>query len=172
MTLIASCVTLRVTPRVDSPNMTRVCTGCRYELALSEFNYKDRKRGILHTMCRSCTRTYFRAYYARHRDVYILRIRKKNAAERHSNRERLLDYLHKHPCVDCGETDPIVLQFDHEDRRKKSANVGDLLRNRVPWVRILTEIEKCVVRCANDHQRRTAEQFGWYKLVLAETMGK
>src|SRR5207302_4020803 len=134
--------------------MRRVCTGCGHELELAEFNYKDRKRGVLHPMCRCCTRTYFRAYYARHREVYVLRIRNKNAAERQRNRERLVDYLRAHPCVDCGETDPVVLQFDHEDRNKKSSNIGDLLRKWIPWARIVAEIEKCSVRCANDHQRR------------------
>jgi hypothetical protein len=164
MRLFASRVTLRVTPRVDTRLMTRVCTQCGRELSLSEFNYRDRKHGVLHRRCRVCTRMYFREYYARHRQEYIVRIRKKNAAERRCNREQLVAYLRGHPCIDCGETDPVVLQFDHDDRTIKSCNVGDLLRSRVPWARILTEIEKCSVRCANDHQRRTAEQFGWYKL--------
>src|SRR5438105_13512244 len=152
--------------------MTRVCTQCGQELSISEFNYRDRARAVFHTRCRHCTRTYFREYYARHREVYVIRIRKKNAAERRCNRDQVLAYLRTHPCVDCGETDPVVLQFDHLDRTKKIRNVGDLLRIRVPWSRILAEIEKCSVRCANDHQRRTAEQFGWYKLESGSSMSK
>jgi hypothetical protein len=119
----------------------------------------------LQPICRSCSRAYFREYYLRNRDRYAARSRRKNAAERLSNRRQLLGYLQAHPCVDRGETDPVVLQFDHADPSTKSSNVGDLLRNRVPWSRILAEIEKCVVRCANDHQRRTATQFGWYRVT-------
>jgi hypothetical protein len=32
-----------------------------------------------------------------------------------------------------------------------------------PWRRVLVEIEKCDVRCANCHRKRTAQQFGWRK---------
>lgn len=30
------------------------------------------------------------------------------------------------------------------------------------WARVWEEIQKCEVRCANCHRRRTAKQFGWY----------
>src|SRR5579859_1261837 len=144
--------------------MSRVCAKCGQELALSEFNFKDRQRGKLHTLCRMCSREYFRGYYARNRQKYVLRSRQRNAAERQCNQERVLEFLRSHPCVDCGEDDPLVLQFDHEDPEVKVANVGELLRRRASWTRILAEIGKCVVRCANDHQRRTASQFRWYRL--------
>ncbi len=65
----------------------------------------------------------------------------------------------------CGEADLVVLQFDHQDPESKSSNVGELLRRRASWARIQAEIDKCDVRCANDHQRRTAIQFGWYRLA-------
>jgi len=151
--------------------MVEACTQCGRECDPADFNYRDRQRAILHRRCRACTRQYFREYYARHRETYVARIRRKNAAERRSNREQLMAYLLTHPCVDCGETDPVVLQFDHDDPRLKTRNVGDLLRTRMPWKRILAEIEKCSVRCANDHQRRTAAQFGWYRLAYSCTQG-
>jgi hypothetical protein len=145
--------------------MTQVCTKCGQDLPLVEFNYKNRQRGKLHNLCRSCSRAYFRSYYAQHRAKYVLRSKHKNAAERHDNQERVLEFLRTHPCVDCGEADPIVLQFDHQDPESKSSNVGELLRRRASWARIQAEIDKCDVRCANDHQRRTATQFGWYRLA-------
>lgn len=36
--------------------------------------------------------------------------------------------------------------------------------NKYGWNKILSEIEKCDVRCANCHKRRTARQFNWSKL--------
>ena len=59
-------------------------------------------------------------------------------------------------CVDCGERDVVVLDFDHV--RGKAANVGDLVRNEVSIARIDAEIARCEVRCANCHRRRTAER--------------
>jgi hypothetical protein len=79
---------------------------------------------------------------------------------RAQNRINLLDYFLTHPYVDCGESDPVVLEFDH--LRDKSYNVSALLR-AWSWNRVLQEIEKCEVVCANCHKRRTAKQFGWWK---------
>jgi hypothetical protein len=66
-----------------------------------------------------------------------------------------------HPCVDCGESDPLVLEFDH--REDKRAQIVDLMRNHAQWSDVLKEIEKCDVRCANCHRRRTAKVRGHYR---------
>jgi hypothetical protein len=69
---------------------------------------------------------------------------------------RILEFLRGHPCVDCGETDPVVLEFDH--LRDKVRNVSAMVNARMPWRAIEAEIEKCDVVCANCHRRRTAQR--------------
>ena len=72
------------------------------------------------------------------------------------------DYLATHSCVDCGESDIIVLQFDHV-RGKKRGNVSSLARQGVSLDIVIMEIKKCEIRCANCHVRKTAKEQGWYK---------
>jgi hypothetical protein len=88
------------------------------------------------------------------------------------NRERrrqlkqayVLDYLKHHPCIDCGEADPIVLDFDHVSGRKRS-RVSALIVSWCSLKILVDEIEKCAVRCANCHRKRHARDQGWYKNI-------
>lgn len=73
----------------------------------------------------------------------------------------LRDYKALKKCQDCGEGDPLFLDFDHKDRSQKSYNVSDHARIGYSLARILKEVEKCDVVCANCHRRRTAVQLGW-----------
>lgn len=78
----------------------------------------------------------------------------------------IVSYLAKHPCVDCGETDPLVLQFDHV-AGVKTINVTATL-HLADWGKIAAEIAKCAVRCANCHSRKTSSQLGWLRAVVAQ----
>lgn len=73
------------------------------------------------------------------------------------------DYLKEHPCVDCPEKDPIVLEFDHVGEKFKA--ISEMLSNNYSIKRIAKEIEQCEVRCANCHRRKTVEQLGHYKNI-------
>lgn len=77
----------------------------------------------------------------------------------------LVDYLREHPCADCGETDPVVLEFDH--LRDKKFGIGKGFRER-KWESVLEEIAKCDVVCANCHRRRTAKRGGFIRAVVAQ----
>ena len=72
----------------------------------------------------------------------------------------LHDYLLKHPCKECGESDPVLLEFDHRDRTEKSANVTRLANFSLAKVK--QELLKCDVLCVKCHRIRTAIQLGWY----------
>ena len=102
-----------------------------------------------------------RSHYSRHRDYYLAKAARRNTAVRTEARRRIYEYLLEHPCVDCGEADPIVLQFDHV-RGEKLVAVSDMVqRHGGSWVAILAEIAKCEVRCANCHLRATARRRGY-----------
>lgn len=63
------------------------------------------------------------------------------------------DALLKSGCVDCGIADLLVLECDHIG--PKEANVSKLVRDGYSLARIQAEIDRCEVRCANCHRRRT-----------------
>lgn len=94
------------------------------------------------------------AYYLKNRLLYRDRQRVWQATYNAFVRA----YKEKHPCTDCGESDPIVLDFDHRPDEEKLFNIGDARNYKLS--RIAVEIEKCDVRCANYHRRETARRRG------------
>ena len=77
----------------------------------------------------------------------------------------MVSFLREHPCVDCGESDPVVLEFDHLGDKK--FGIADGIRNR-NWQDVLDEIAKCEVVCANCHRRRTAKRGGFIRAAVAQ----
>src|SRR5205807_6780571 len=99
-----------------------------------------------HSYCRACHKLWNRQHYLRNKTVYLANARRNNATYSARHLRRLVEYLLDHPCVDCGEPDPLVLDFDHRDPSTKRADVGNLLRCG-SWSILQTEISKCEVRC-------------------------
>jgi|SRR3989344_2774140 len=77
-------------------------------------------------------------------------------------REKLLDFLLTKKCVDCGEKDPIVLDFDHVSQNDKFKSISRMLSGHYSWESVLVEIKKCEIRCANCHRRKSFHQFGYF----------
>jgi len=91
---------------------------------------------------------------------------KRNKKLIKQNQQLIFDYYRENPCIDCGETNPVVLEFDHRDGVDKKGDISKLVARGLCWERIKEEIDKCDVRCANCHRIRTAKQFGWYKGLI------
>lgn len=77
-------------------------------------------------------------------------------------------YLAIHPCVDCGEANAIVLEFDHVRGNKKSS-IARMINDCKNWEDIEAEIEKCEVRCANCHRKKTFAASQYWKQLLKNT---
>ncbi len=137
------------------------CCICKRELLVSFFNKHARSKDGLQSHCRDCNRERSQVYYQRHYEKHkkVVIARSKRVRQEHAR--RIFEFLETHPCVDCGETDPVVLEFDHVRGRKISA-VCSMLRLGKAWQRIVEEINKCEIRCANCHRRKTAIERGYY----------
>jgi hypothetical protein len=142
----------------------KVCCTCKRSLPLREFSLKNRRTGLRAAKCKACQRAYAKEHYRKNRDKYLAKASRRNAVERERLAMMLRAYLEEHPCVDCGVADLTILDFDHRNPSEKTATVNALMRSW-NWERVLSEIAKCDVRCANCHRRRTARQRGWTRLL-------
>jgi len=140
------------------------CTLCKQEKPLSEYNKKTSRPDGKQNVCRECNRARSRQYYAENREKHKQDILKRKNANIGNSQSKVVEYLKNHPCVDCNESDIIVLEFDHQ--RDKFKNVSEMIMQGYTFERILEEIDKCEVVCANCHKRRTAKTYNYYKYTL------
>jgi hypothetical protein len=140
----------------------KICTRCGPPAQpIENFAIRNRARGTRQYICRDCQNEYVRAHYRANRAAYIEKARVRNTEQIRINAEFMIAFLEDHPCVDCGESDIIVLEFDH--LRDKVADVSVLARGGYSIETIQKEIDKCEVVCANCHRRRTAKRAGTYR---------
>jgi len=140
------------------------CSTCGVTKPGTHFNVRQRAPDGRQSRCRDCCR----AWYLTHKADHMAGVARRNKAYRVQTQERLAAYLAEHPCVDCGEDDIRCLEFDHRERMDKTAPISILLQRGRSWRTIAKEIEKCDVRCANCHRRRTADQFSTWRHRLHE----
>ncbi len=145
------------------------CTVCGEDKELEAFGFRNKAAGLRHRACKTCVAAYGRQHYSANRLAYIGRNNKRSRALTLVLKEQVWQYVAGQSCVDCGETDQVVLDFDHIDRERKRQTIYRLVHEAYSWAAILVEIEKCQIRCANCHRRRTALQFGWPKLAFASS---
>ena len=144
------------------PTRKRCCV-CDVVKPLTEFHRKSAARDGLQSQCRACNIEAAKEFHADNVEHCRARIKAWMRKVDLENKRRVFEYLVAHPCVDCGERDPVVLEFDH--LRDKVAGVAQLLHAHVKWPIVEAEIAKCEVRCANCHRRRTAIGNRWFRTL-------
>jgi hypothetical protein len=106
----------------------------------------------------SATAAYHRDWYAKNREKRIAQIR--------AYKKKVWDAVRAKkcvPCADCGvQYSYWIMQFDHV--QDKSFGIGSTSTRRYGLTKILEEIEKCEVVCANCHADRT------YKRQCVDTL--
>jgi hypothetical protein len=91
-------------------------------------------------------------HYEANKDYY-----KTKARKRQRETEAFVSSLKDKPCADCGEKyPPWVMDFDHVSGNKL-ADIATLVKTG-SRSRLLAEIEKCEVVCANCHRQRTHDR--------------
>jgi len=112
------------------------------------------------TYCKPCMKNRNAEYYKKTPERNDQRQISRRLAIK-TAREFVWQYLLNHPCVDCGENNPVVLEFDHISGVKVLA-ISAMVGRGTGVETITKEIEKCEVRCANCHRIVTSQRLGWY----------
>jgi hypothetical protein len=146
----------------------KTCTVCKKDKPLDQFNKNRARKDGLQTLCKDCTRERFKVYYANNREKQYRVTRARNDRQIEKLRGLVFEYLQTHPCVDCGETDIRVLEFDHLPEFEKVTEVTRLISGGYSVKAVFDEIAKCEVRCRNHHAIKTYERMGgsWHDNFL------
>jgi hypothetical protein len=139
----------------------KTCRSCHQTKPIDQFRLNAKSPDGHQNWCKTCARNYDNKLYLT--PARKDQIRYSVVVARAKAQEFIWSYLIDHPCVDCGERDPIVLEFDHRGEAPKEFGVADMIGRGFGVDRIMKEISKCDVRCANCHRRKTAWQFGTWK---------
>ena len=129
---------------------------------LEDFPWKYKSPGIRHILCKECVAKRSNEWYYKNREWHIQNVTDHKKADRERARIFVAEYLSTHPCVDCAESNPVDLEFDHV-RGKKTKAIASLIRDGVTLDRIKKEIELCEMRCANCHRKKTAKERGFFR---------
>ncbi len=142
------------------------CTRCEEIKPLDEFSYRDKAKGLKKPQCKECDKSIRKDFYEKNKEKVLEGVLRTNKEIIKRNQQFVWDYLKEHPCIVCGESNPIVLEFDHRDETEKTSSISRMAAHQYSIEKIKDEIEKCDVRCSNCHKIRTAEQFDWHKNII------
>lgn len=140
----------------------RICKDCESNKPESEY-YKGSSKGYS-SYCKPCMKIRSRKYWDC-KPVEEQRKKRQKAKEkaREKARKFVYSFLLKNPCIDCGESNPIVLDFDH--LRDKKFGIAAMIQGNYSVKKIFTEMQKCQVVCSNCHRIRTATRDGHWRLL-------
>lgn len=114
---------------------TRVCKQCNYTGQIESFANAGIKNGkkYYRYLCKTC---YHKSKQPRKDDLkeFVLNIKKNGL------------------CLKCGFSDYRALQFHHISKEDKQEAISNMVKNGFSKEKILNEISKCILLCANCHQ--------------------
>ena len=161
--------------------MTKRCSKCKQVKNLDDFHRCNKSLDGRHYICKECKKTYDliykknrkeyfqkkgKKYYQEHKEKIKERVKegfykfRKNNPERYrlivkksrDKKRKWFNELKKTmKCEICGESDYICLDFHHKNPKDKDITVARIFNNRKD--KILKEISKCQVLCANCHRK-------------------
>lgn len=128
---------------------TKICSVCGEEKPLTEFNFRNKSKRIYNNQCKLCQNKRRRELYNLiYKERYKDRL-KENKLKHKQLIKNTIEQLKSCGCVFCGEKDTCCLDFHHlKDKEFTISHKEDISLNK-----LLEEISKCIVVCANCHRK-------------------
>lgn len=126
--------------------ITKKCPKCNKTKSINSFYGDSGRRDKHHPHCKLCCRTYAKQY---NKDSEYANKRRESYR---INKIKAIDYL-GNECINCGisfnENNACIFQFHH--RKPEEKEIAMTLIFSFTWKRILKELDKCNLLCANCH---------------------
>lgn len=129
--------------------MQKICTKCRENKTLDQFNKRSVAKNGLSSQCRECNKNNLKDHYSRNKKYYI----NKAAKQKKIRKIEWTNFKNKLKCERCEENHIATLDFHHLKPNEKDFAVSKFANMGYNMERILKEIEKCIVLCANCHRK-------------------
>ena len=130
----------------------KLCRKCKGNFPEDKFNKNKNKPDGLQDVCRDCSHARFKEYYHKNKERHKKVVRQAEIIRTKKKLEKIKTIkANSNGCLICGEKEICCLQFHHLDSNDKVNNISTLVGTDYGWRRILDEIKKCVIVCANCH---------------------
>jgi hypothetical protein len=126
---------------------TKFCNKCKETKSTNDFHKNPTKPDGLQSMCKECRKLYHKNHYNLNKETY----RKQAKNFMNGIKEWFINIKKELKCSKCGEDRWWVLDFHHTNPKMKDNDVRTLVQ-RGNKKKILEEIDKCEVYCANCHR--------------------
>lgn len=145
----------------------KTCSRCDKKKSTDCFHSRGGKnKSGLYSWCKDCHAEHQKLARNSKKKASNKRIQELREERRNELRKIMIEFLIHNPCKSCGESDPVVLEFDHRDPKDKEFCISNGLRNVPSVERFKLEMSKCDVLCANCHRRKTAIETNNFKLNM------
>lgn len=128
---------------------TKICSHCKKRFPLERYNRNQSTKDGLQRRCRKCDNKICKQTYWRDAQRY----RNKTKQRGEEIRAWFVWLKQQKQCQECGDKRWYVLEFHHSDDNKEAC-VSTLVARGHSKKKILAEIGKCVVLCANCHREK------------------
>ena len=112
---------------------TKICTKCKKELPIEDFNWRSKKDNTRRSECKHCHTKYMKQMYKDKKEL-VAKIKSQMT------------------CKKCGENKWYMLDFHHIDPNIKDGAIARMTSNNYRIDKTLNEIKKCTVFCSNCHR--------------------